>query len=473
MQGFVELANGEVHGFDHFVADVPRVLTRSPLMIEICEMLAKRLQLEESEHKVYVNLLATHSEVVTKLSAVLSLAMAGQIDIRKFVGPLDPEDLGPLIENKFEIERLSGSTPPLIDKFQLFRFLVKLGLHKLYRLWPRGKQSTDMAVRTWIETSETMFPEVFAKGTVLIYPFYSNLRRHLTYFRRCLRNLDHVQPIGLPYQIFRFLGDWIRTGDRDLAIVRAETRAYQKHADEIARYATRSLFSGDEFESGTVGLAEALRSKGIRVRNLAHGLSFGAPYGGYSEFEVFNTAQQMYYGLKSPNTEFTVRSRRTAPAEDNLEKGDLFRPVLVFLHSTYHKDGLRAEHRQQKNLAIAAKDVSRELGIDYFMKAHPNTDSKGLFFFEKELKIPVVWSLADMPPGHPIFLTVVTTAFYDFCSQGPFIFVNESCLPLDTVYGFDPGACTIAELKSRVNMLCHEETWVQVKQEQGKQVEEN
>ncbi len=449
-EGFVELESGETVMLSDCLKRVSLMTFLTRTHIDVCDALSKRILLDEEQRQVFVNLLRAHSEPAREITAAVSLINSGKLVARRLICVADPIALSTVVSADVEIHPISGQASGLLDSKQLLRFLIKAIVHKLYRLWPRLTKETNTAVRAWVELSEAIYPDVHQDGTVLIYPFYLNFARHIRYIRRCRQRYPNVQLIGLPYGVFRFLWDLISGQDRDVALVTAEVRAFSKHADEIWCYARKTLFCNDEFEAGVVCLANRLKRRNVGVINTSHGLSFGSPYVGYDEFVVYNKAQIHYYHHRSPGTKFRVQIRRNAAVEEAVSLSTEFHPVVLLMHGNFTRADLRYERRLELDIVRQLKRICREISIEFLVKLHPNAIREDIDIFEKIEEVKTIRRLDDLSGVNPFFVATITTAFYDFFSDGPFLFVNDGIVSIEDIYGFPYPSVDMAGLEEDI-----------------------
>lgn len=436
-RGFVELESGITVALSDCLKQVPLMTFLTRTHIDVCDVLSKRIPLGEEQRQVFVNLLRIHSEAAREITAAVSLINSGKFIAQRFVSIADRDALAPLLPIDMEIDTVRGSAAlPLLDISQLFRFLIKACAHRFYRLWPSSTNETDVAVRAWVELSETIYPKVHRDGTILIYPFYLNIPRHIRYVRHCRKEYSNVQLAGLPYSIVGFVWDLIWRRDRDVALVSAEVCAFRKHANEISHYARKALFCNDEFEAGVICLTSKLKRDGVRVANTSHGLSFGSPYVGYDEFTVFNAAQADYYSYRSPNTEFRVEIRRNAAIGEGLSKSSEFHPVVLLMHGNFTRADLQYERRLERAIIGQLRKACSSIGIGFKVKLHPNAIREDIDIFKKIENVETIYRLDELGKANPLFVATITTALYDFYRDGPFLFVNDGIVPIEDIYGY-------------------------------------
>lgn len=455
---YLELSDGQRRELHDLVDQVPVQSFLSRLHIDICEEIARLKIFSTIEHKVYTNLLIAHSDYCKNVTAALTLIRSAAISAAKITTALPPEFIAKVIGEKgCQISQDYVPSMQFLHHNLRFRLLLKTLAHRIYRLWPRKPRRTRMAIRTWVEISEIMFREEFPDSAILIYPFYLNIGRHLRYIRHCLTKYSNANLAGLPYRFgkaFRavFFG-------MDIDIVKAEITAFSAHADEICVIASDVLGSSDEFEAGAICLSEGLQKKGRLVINKAHGLGYVCPYVGYDRFQVYNKAQQLYFGYKSPKTKFVVLPRSNSAKTEICQKPSTFTPSVVLLHGNYVVSGNLYEKSLEETICRCLGEFSVETGITTVIKRHPNAPHEEMNLYRKNYGLTIIKSLRELPASNPVFVTIMTAAFYDFYGEGPFLFVNEGIVPVKAVYGIDMLSTPVAGLKHRLTELCAINRW--------------
>ncbi len=427
---------GERLSFTALSNMVPCTIYVTNLHIDVCEIVASLDQTLTDEQKiVYINLLSKHSQKASQITALAILHSKNVLNISKLVSDFISPEFAQLF-NGIKIQFEEDSNCTFLDKSHHKRLVVKALLHKLYRLFRnRFLTKQQVSIRSWVEISKNMFAEDYANGNILIYPYYFNLRRHFNYIRDTFRQNKNVSFMGLPYSLIDAFKIAYFNNVTDQSIVRFEVDACRQHAKELNAITSKALKTSDEFEAGSVVTCNILKNNGIVIVNKSHGINFSCPYVGYSHFFVFNEFQTKYYNYKSKNTIYKVVNRKNASMLDVLALGEKFNPVVILIHAKFKTVGLNFEHELQTKVFNLVTEICSVLNVPVIIKTHPSTDSADLKYLENWPQAKKVRMLNEIQPGNPIFINLNSAAYYDFKSNGPFLFVDDGVVPVDVMFG--------------------------------------
>lgn len=433
---------------------VPGSIYLSKNHIEVCCLLASDSGFSGELLMVYVNLLVVHSKKAKIFTALVELILAKKIEPVSISSTfLNKEHLGAFVNiNGMIFSGINTDTGLLNDK-SLKRLFVKYLMHRLYRLNFRKNKRANTAIRSWVEITQNMYGEYYDSSLVLIYPFYYNLRRHLKYIAHCFRSYNSVSLCGLPYSFKDLLKIFFYKKNSDLYTVFFEANAYKKHAVELQERGVLDLYTSDEFEAGSVVMASKLRAEGIYVKNTSHGLGFNCPYVGYNTFQVYNSAQKAYYKFKSPDTNFLIAPRINTNMMDRIQSANSANPILIFLEANFEAVNLFYESELQEKSIRHILDIAEKQKITFTIKAHPNRKDCEIQKMGLKYSTSVIRSLAVLSEVAPIFITINSAAYYDFRSQGPFIFVNDGYSNLEDFYGESLQSHSVEKIESEIKRL--------------------
>lgn len=297
-----------------------------------------------------------------------------------------------------------------------------------------------------MEISEEFFEDKYDSSYIMIYPFTLNIRRQYRYYRSIRRRYEAFSLNGLPYSIIRLVRVFSGYRNRDLHVIDFEREAYEKHGFELLSLGTKVLYTSDEFEAGSYAMCKVLSQHGIRIENVAHGLSFACAYTFYDMFKVYNTGQQEYYKLKAKSTQFHIFPRgfkRNQVRRNSSEK----EKVIVFLDGNFQASNLQYENGLQEAVLAKLKIMADRYSVDVIIKAHPNLSMSQVNGLRNKFGIEVDTSANFLEKVAPIFVTIISAAYYDFKDLGPFIFVAEDIVDLSTFYGEQVNQVTLENLE--------------------------
>lgn len=445
--------NGVGHRLDGLQDELPSLIYLGSLHVDVCKKIASLQGYTGDEYRIYVNLLVKHSRAAKNITALISLIEHGNLEVSSirsnYAVKAVLEDFIDVADIRFSSQNLEHYA--FLQGRVVYKLFVKMVLHRCYRIFFRKKSLSRSLVRSWVEITETMFGERYDESSILIYPFYLNLNRHLRYIRHCFKSYQQVSLCGLPYRISDWLKIALQPKYLDRNYVRFESRAYREHGAELIRLPGSVMYTSDEFEAGAIVMVNEFRARSGRVVNKAHGLSFGCPYVAYDEFTVYNSAQRDYYARLSPDTRFTVKPRINAGFKDNMETDVKAERVIVFIEANYQKLGMTYEARLQEKVIEVIREVAQNLDLRAVIKAHPNRGETEYAAYTRQAGITVIKHLNELGRVNPLFITIASAAYYDFRKFGPFLFVDDGYSDLRKFYGEELPVFAIKDLSKGIS----------------------
>jgi hypothetical protein len=452
---FVLDRDGNKHFLDGLLLKVPSQIFTGPIHVSVCQKISQSLNYTGDYHKLYTNLLVSHSEKSKQITALIILAQKKKINIATI--KCDYID-GTVLKDHINIENITFS----VEKIQSQRFLQNNSLkstffkwiaHRAYRLFFKRKSKHLSVIRSWVEITEKMYGQHFHKSLILIYPFNLNFSRHIAYARKCFQKYDSVSLCGIPYRF----SDWLRIifSDRDLdrGYVQFEYNGYRRHGKELIKKGLKYFYTSEEFEAGSFLMAEFIRNHGGHITNTAHGLSFRAPYTSYDFFSVYNVAQRRYYETFSRATQFQVLPRINAGPLDLVSFGCSKGYALIFLEGLFAKYDMKFEADLQSRAVDVLREISESLSLRVFVKAHPNRKPSEYQSYSALTGVDIIKHLYEAQNYKPIFITIASAAYYDFRQYGAFIFIDSGYDNLEEFYGEKVETCPIERLEHYITDL--------------------
>lgn len=322
------------------------------------------------------------------------------------------------------------------------RVVVKAVSHRLFRLagmlagsrW----RACNTIVRSWVDVTLELVDIRIEDCGILVYPFPLNVRRQLRYLKQLKQNGYRFRLAGMPYSITRVLLWAIRPDDERIAAI--EVTAARRHAEEIQkRYSPSQVLTTEEFEAGTFALGSELRSRGIRVTNMAHGVGKYSPYVSFDEFHVFNDMQESYYRQFGDVDRYCLYPREVRCwGMRNIG-------TLVLVDQLVWRDGSLLNQLQDKIVSILC-NVAERTGLNVAVKLHPNSqlspDGRNTAV---EYTTHRHW--AD---GAAMYLSVYSTAYLTFEENGPTLLVGNDCIDPRIVFGNDADAIHVDDLECQL-----------------------
>ncbi len=273
--------------------------------------------------------------------------------------------LPPALEDVY-VQRIAGR--------QLVVVLAKVFAHWTFRLLGgRGRRTAASIYRkAYVDDIELVFDPEQPGVLRAVYPFPLNLRRQQRYLR-FLRGQRHPHRLAghayLPGDLLRLL---VR---RDLrSLMRLESRAQIRHAQEVLADGVRLVQLSDEFDIGSLDFCRRLVRGGARVINSAHGVGKYLPVHAYQEFHVLTDQQRRYYhavcacryAMRTLNDRPTVVAT-AAPRADGID--------LVFLSQDFAGVSDIVSSNERRVLARLREAFASDARVRLMYKPHPNRRS--------------------------------------------------------------------------------------------------
>lgn len=394
--------------------------------LESAELIAKRLGFEGIEFEVAVNQLFLKSPRARKLTALRWLALkAHAVSIVVRIAPelWEPSFFPPNATPEFAPE--SGYLCDVSFKQSLV-FASKVIAHRVFRIFRSHHYQGGNVTRAWVEVSEKMYPQMFSDSHVLLYPFPLNFLRQFRFFKRAIRSGGHVSLEGVPYEMKGLLLPFVPAANRLKHLVKFEHDAYIRHAQDFMDSGVQEIRTSDEFEVGAVALYKRVGEFGIRSLNSAHGVGNYGPYQAYNKFEILSARQSEFYRLRNSEMEFSERKMAGLDAR-GADSGATIEVTLVFIHQNFSDLNLVYEDRIQTKAIRILKEIAKDLAMSFVVKAHPNTREKQIAMMSLAFRAKVSRDIR-FAEIKPIFVTLNSTAFFDFRHLGPVVFYAEGSL---------------------------------------------
>ncbi len=415
--------------------------------VDSCERLAAAKGFQGLEYKVAVNFLFLKSRQARKLSALRWLYSTNKSSIKTIFIDKSLWSEG-LFPDTVEVNKFDTATRLChVTWQQTAVFVLKLLSHLLFRLFRTKAFQLSIVTRAWVEVTESLYPDLHKSSHILIYPFPMNLMRQLRFMKRILLGKKAASLEGLPYSLKGLSLPFISAERRLREIVKLETSAYLRHADEIVGRGAKTLQTSDEFEVGSVALCSRLRERGIPSINTAHGVGNYGPFQSYSEFVVLNSAQSDFYRERNPEIVFRIRTETNSIPAGTKTRNQ--HATIVFIHQNFRDLGLTFEDRLQLKIIGKLKEAALLFGINFVVKLHPNAATRNIDEIRKCTGVTVARYIS-FDTIRPIFFTLNSTAYFDFRHLGPVLFYIDGSMRPETYFGNEIQTVTEAGLQNSI-----------------------
>ena len=466
MSNYIELTDGRRLRLKDLQRMVPSCTFMSETHVEVCERLASRANLSAEVHQVYVNMLVKKSNRARQITALIELNRARQSAIRAVYSDFIGEDLSDLLGPDLILNCGPHRCSDFLELRQIFLFVVKVSAHRLFRLFRNRSLEAEDVVRAWVDTTDQLYPQLVKTATLLIYPFNASPPRQLRYLRRCWLERRNCSMMGIPYRLrdlLRLMTNWRR---REAIIATAEARAFQKHACELLNVGMTRIHTTDEFETAGFLLHGKLMDAGVECINTAHGIGLYGPYVAYSRFVCFNQRQRDYYQCRGRMGRFQVNSIVEHDDKKLTDPGDAYRPTVVYLQGNWKQAGKEYEADFELRAINKLKHAAAAIGLPFVVKVHPNVTRRNMRRLEKHTDVTAVRRLEEFDVGHPIFFSLMSTAYYTYLSLGPTCIVHDDLMWPGSLCGSGVCVTHIDELEEYLRSYRHSYYWVSQQQQQ-------
>lgn len=277
------------------------------------------------------------------------------------------------------------STEPQLDDVyvnqlsgkQIVNVVMKVAAHTLFALIgclaDRKIRRAQLNIyrKAYVDDIELVYDPEQPSVVRAVYPFPINLKRQLRYLRFLQQKGYRYKLAGYPYGIQDFICFLRKRNVRTL--MRMESRAQIRHAQEVAGLGVTKVQLSDEFDIGSLDFTRALARFGIVVVNSAHGVGKYFPVHGYHSFFTLTKRQFDYY--------LAVRRCNYCLRQLNNQNGIAFSTNhvlgqdLVVLSQSFGN----VENIIHKNEILLLKRLQQDLsgtpGLRLHYKPHPNHPS--------------------------------------------------------------------------------------------------
>ena len=394
--------------------------------LQVCCFLAEKfchLHYSEYGKEVMVNLIAQKSNVARILTALLILHNKkgiAQIDSVSF-----GEDLNELFGDAI-FYRKQNSNFTLFSKTEIIKNVFpKLLISKLFRLFSDFSADYPTVIRSWVDVDERLHKDDFNQANIWIYPFGLNIRRSISFIKRCKLTYPRVSLMGIPYSIKDFLM-LIFSKQRNLSyrILIFEYEAFKKHSLELEPF--DRVLTSDEYQPATYVLYKRL--KDTFVHNKAHGIGCYNPYVAYDKFSVLNSVQASFYQCFN-TLDFDVKYSEKEMAIENS-----FDTIIFVDQGDLTEYGYFYEDRLNRETICKLKSYANSARMNFFIKAHPNRSKKSSQQLERSYGVVVLSDISFLD-STPVFISLYSSAYFEFRKHGSFFFVKDELFDSSVLFG--------------------------------------
>lgn len=445
----VELEDGSCIPIGGLLRRVPHSIFWSSTHLEVCEWLASDCAPPPELRSVYVNLIFTKSDRAKEITALIELIRAGHLRAKRVFSKSIGPDFAQRLGGEVEIIRIGkgGRPPNLIALRSFVRFALKILSHRVFRMLGPKRLNAKRVIRSWVDTTDATFPDCIADDTTIIYPFAGSPSRQVRYLHHCRKTGRRMALVGLPYRLGDLVQLVLRWGQRDLVVASGELDAQRTHADELADSGVELVHTTDDFSVAAVALHNGLRDRGVRSVNRSHGIGVYGPYVSYSHYQFYNQHQWRFYRQRGEFESFDFRA--LAPTERHAPRhgGKPYDPVVVYVLGNWRQSRKPFEALLEQRALACLREVCSEQGLPLVAKVHPNVSFSGVLRTKLRHRVQVTRGLQDLEDRNPIFVLMMSTAYYSFLLEGPAIHLADDLLDPRPVFGDEVVCARVEELR--------------------------
>ncbi len=435
-------------------------LYQTEILYKVTEKLAAHITTSPHLQPVLMNLLSLKSSRAKQIAALLSFIENNKKNILEVTVKKDiAKILAGLPQYRFTYKTIPGDSPNLIERKHSIQALLKAILHRAFRLLRHTPPSDSTLIRSWVEVTIKMFPEIYKSAELRIFPFALGLKRQIQFIKYCRENQLMHSLDGLPYSIPRAFINIFRNASRPLKMAEFEHLANHKYANEVLSWKPKKVYTSDEFEVGAISLHRTLLDNGVAVINCAHGVGWYCPYVAYKEFWAITLEQGEFYSLRYPKINVKLRGGQNSKLPFSKEDCIKNPPALVMIHQNFEDHSLHAEDAAQIRIARLLESASRSYDLPFLIKMHPNTtdDNKKKVASILGGKPLVGW--ADLKQHRPIFFLINSTTFFELREIAPILVYEADSFAPETYFGSSYNSFTEGNCLEKINQLLAVDEW--------------
>nr|WP_299171056.1 hypothetical protein [uncultured Allomuricauda sp.] len=402
-------------------------------------------QFEGDLEKVYTNLLFLKSDKVKILYYLSDLDKEGHLKEIN-IDFISRKNFGHLFSNQVRINgaSLNGN---LLTRQILPKLFLKYFANKVFFIF-KAKVRKEKVIKAWVEITEKIYKDELKNAQILIYPFPLKIHRQLLYvYKKAIRR-EKIGLMGVPYRIAPLLKS-VFSKDYDYHISVFEHLGAIKQADYFINHSiAKKILTTEEFEVGSYTFSKRLAEGQIEVINSCHGLSVYSPFVSFTKFNLINKKQQQLYSVFNEGLNFEIMY-----SEDCEPGGIPIRKIIFVDQGNLTKFGLHYEAVLREKTLTALNQLGEKNNFPIEIKTHPNTKQKEIKRIQTLFENLTLIKTLDTTAKETVFITLYSTAYYDFRRIGKFIFIKDDLFDPSLFFGPEINTVHIANLKSNLEQL--------------------
>ncbi|MBT8278044.1 MAG: hypothetical protein KJO41_03515 [Bacteroidia bacterium] len=339
------------------------------------------------------------------------------------------------------------STVNLLPHRIIPKLFLKYFANKIFFLL-KAKVKNDKIIKSWVEVTEKIYKDELHDSQILIYPFPIKIYRQLKYIFNKIKKSESVGLMGVPYKISPLLKTLFNRNIDYLITVFEYTGAI-RHANYFLKYqGIQKILTTEEFEVASFSFSKKLIKSGVQVINACHGLSVYSPFVYYSKFLLINKKQKELYSIFNKNLDFEIIYDETF--ESKVSKVS---KIIFVDQGDLGKLGMPYEAALRGKVLGVLNQIGKKRNSTIQIKTHPNTKQKEIKRLQSQYEyLPIIKKLKPPLEGL-VFITLYSTAYYDFRKYGSFLFIKDDLFNPSLFFGPKIKSVHVSELKVKIEDL--------------------
>lgn len=458
---FFKMLNGDLVQINTLLEETSFDVYQSDLHYSLCETISKSLTLKPDEYKTIVNILAVKSLFVKQLSATLCFISNHQKEIQSLTADEKTiRTLRKVISPSFEIFENQKKSLPLVPRSHAVKCVLKALLHRAFRFFSSPTIHNQSIIRAWVDVSEKMFADDFPRSSIRIFPFNINVIRQIRFIKNCKAKSYSYSLDGLPYSLSKsLLSIFLKDELRLKKIAEFENSANLTYAHELLKLHPQRVLTSDEFEVASHLMYSYLIENGIKVTNCAHGVGLYCPYTAYSEYLYLTKNQGEFY--RSRFCEMRISHQKTNPTSIRALTPPLqnARVAFVLIHQNFQAHNLKAEENILLAISKITKEASKQKGIPFFIKMHPNSKQKDIELAKSKLGGIPILQWVEIKNYRLVAVLINSTTFFDLKETMPVLIYKENTFTPELYFEHLSNTFNLTNLNAKLSELTQIDVW--------------
>ncbi|WP_210442899.1 hypothetical protein [Vibrio crassostreae] len=263
--------------------------------------------------------------------------------------------------------------------------MLKLLVHSVFNLFyyvtmlfSSSSYNTKCLVKTWIDVNYQDYLKVIGRGegVIIVLPFPLGFKRQVNYIFSLIKSREKFTLSGMNYSSFDII-NFLRFRTWN-SLHKMESEAQKKFSLKIdKRFIFSTLVTMDDVDPfSIVSNYHLSKNENVKITTILHGIGTYSPFLVTNHLHVYNLAQRDYYSEWSEIDRVSVRYG-DGQVGKKLSRAALDSQKIMFYSGVTSCSDVFAINNEVKVLD-ALRNICLELGVDFYVKLHPNLDQNFL-----------------------------------------------------------------------------------------------